>query len=294
MRFSVVIPTFNRLPLLLRCLGVLEEQQFPRGEFEVLVVDDGSTDGTATAIQRYRSCSGLRLRCLRQVRRGPAIARNLGFKAARGQLVAFLDSDCLPEPNWLAELSRGFMSESIAGVGGTCRVPETSLVNRYISLYRFYEPRLLHGRVVYLVTGNCCFQRRAFAAVGGFDERIIQPGGGEDVELCYRLLSRGYELLYNPRAVVIAVDARSVLQFVRGCYRYGRGLRDVRRRCGGLFWSSRAARIRQALKVLGGPLTVGALTAQFATAGYSLRESLGLSALRYVHLVAYALGYVTA
>ena len=163
-------------------------------------------------------------------------------------------------------------------------------MGEYLAWSRMYEPRELGGRVVYLVTGNCCFRRAVLDEVGGFEEAIVRPGGGEDVELCFRLLARGYDLARIPLSVR-ALDRRTLGTFVRTCYRYGRGLRDIRRRCDGAFWTSPPTRLVRALEVLGCPLTLGITAARFVGQGRSVRESCALSGLRYLHLCAYALGY---
>lgn len=106
--FSIVIPTDQRPALLLKCLDTLGQQHLPRDQFEIIVVDDGNSADTETAVllfakQIARSGGPLEVRYLRQPeRRGPAAARNRGWRAARGRIIAFTDVDCLPHPEWLS------------------------------------------------------------------------------------------------------------------------------------------------------------------------------------------------
>ena len=293
MQISVVIPTFNGLPWLLKSLEGLERQRYPYDEFEVVVVDDGSEDGTLQELQAFQKRSRLHLAPLRQCNRGPAAARNAGLKIAKGDLIAYLDSDCVPEPDWLTTLKQSFSEEPIVGVGGLRRLQPTTLVNRYLAFYRIFEPKVHRGEVLYLVTGNCCFQRTALLEVGGFNEAFTKPGG-EEVELCYRLRAQGYRLQYNPQCVVTAFDARTPCQFLRTFYHYGYGLAQVARCCRKEFWTSKRARCWRVLQVLGGPITIGGFTVGFLVQEHSSSESVALATLRSLHLVSYAIGYLRA
>ena len=106
--FSVVIPAYRQPALLLKCLDALGRQQLPRHQFEIIVVDECHSPETETAVQLFakqvaRTGSLLEVRYLGQTtRRGPAAARNRGWQAARGRIIAFTDEDCLPEPEWLS------------------------------------------------------------------------------------------------------------------------------------------------------------------------------------------------
>ncbi len=101
---SVVIPAFNRAESLRRCLASLISQVYPSDRFEIIVVDDGSTDDIATAVHEVTDGWNGRVSCLRKANGGPASARNAGIKAAIGDIVAFIDSDCSAEPDWLSQM----------------------------------------------------------------------------------------------------------------------------------------------------------------------------------------------
>ncbi|UCC32146.1 MAG: glycosyltransferase family 2 protein, partial [Phycisphaerales bacterium] len=131
---SVVIPTRDRRQALEKCLKALAEQTYP--DYEVVVVDDGSSDGTPQFVQRFASDhSGMRLRCLENdTHIGANRSRNRGIGVAEGRFVAFIDSDCVAEPDWLEELARGFDSQCVAAVTGTVRNPPPA--NIYELTYR--------------------------------------------------------------------------------------------------------------------------------------------------------------
>ena len=205
---SVVIPTFNRLDVLPEVLAALEAQA-GAPPFELVVVDDGSTDGTASFLAA-RSCR-VPTRILTQENRGPAAARNAGVAAARGRLVAFLGDDTVPSPGWLAahfeaHRRRGDAPE-LAVIGYTGwhpRLRQTPFL-RWIN-----EHGLQFGYALiddpedvpfnFFYTSNLSLGR-ARLVEEPFDLRFPYPAW-EDIEVAYRLKKRGLRLVYEPRATV--------------------------------------------------------------------------------------------
>ncbi len=171
---SVVIPTYNSAQTIaLTVEKVLNQTLRPS---EVVIVDDGSTDDTADVLKNFAG----RIRVVRQDNRGPAAARNRGVLECKGDYVAFTDSDCVPDENWLRNLMNGFDSENVAGVGGTVRRAFSGIVPEYIDSISIMNPALNSNRdVVYLITANACFQRKVLLQAGLFDERFRKPGGEE-------------------------------------------------------------------------------------------------------------------
>ncbi len=185
---SVVIPTRGRPQLLSRCLAALATQDLPRDRYEIIVVDDGK-DG--------RSClpnPALRgIRYLNSGGRGPAAARNLGWREAGGRIIAFTDDDCIPSGGWLRAGLSAFV-DGVAGASGPVivprRTPETD--------YERDAAQLERSR---FVTANCFYRRDVLAEVGGFDERFPQAWR-EDTDLYFTLLEQGARFEQVPDAVV--------------------------------------------------------------------------------------------
>src|SRR5688572_20611263 len=101
MRVSVVVPTYRRPDLLARCLGALLRQSWPPADYEVIVADDAAEEATRRLVESLDT-SGLRLQYVPVLgRHGPAAARNVGWRAARGEIIAFTDDDCIPDSGWL-------------------------------------------------------------------------------------------------------------------------------------------------------------------------------------------------
>ncbi len=198
--FSVIIPTHNRLALLRQTLDCLAQQSYPPERYEVIVVDNGSVDGTSVYLHNLVQQN--RIHAIRQAPLGPAIARNVGANAARGDIFAFTDDDCLPDPHWLAALAAVYQSDPTAmAVGG--RVENVDIPHWLHHYYHIQDERQLHTCTSppYLDTANASCRGTVFKQIGGFTERFHFPAA-EDVEIGYRLTAAGYLLNLTPEALV--------------------------------------------------------------------------------------------
>jgi glycosyltransferase involved in cell wall biosynthesis len=220
---SVVIPTRDRLGLLRQTVDCLMQQTYPSSQFEILVVDDGSTDGTADYLRQLEAQG--RLRHVRQVHKGPGAARNAGALVARGQVIAFTDHDCLPEPDWLAALAASYAPDDgalPAAVGGPIRN-----VSEGHWLHPFYGVRGCHGEndleaPMFLDSANASFFRPVFLAVGGFHEFFDFPAA-EDTDLGLRLTAAGYGLRTISQGVVWHLGRTSLREWMKQRFDRGRG-----------------------------------------------------------------------
>lgn len=218
MRLSVVVPVLNARTSLPGFLRAMEAQRFPADRREVLIVDNGSTDGTLESVRACRF-PGLRL-LLRHDRRGPYAARNLGVAAARGDVVAFTDADCLPREDWL--------EKGLARVaGGAARV--AGRVHPRVSSAPTFAERLDATRFLrqdafvkegFGATANLFIAREVFDRMGPFDERFLSGG---DYEYGRRATNAGIPIVYEPEAVVEHVCRRSFRPLARKAARVGFG-----------------------------------------------------------------------
>jgi mycofactocin glycosyltransferase len=206
---SIVIPTYNRVKELERCLRSLFALDYPLHCLEIIVVDDASTDDTGSLLQHIvqeAATHDLEMRVVRHEKRhGVGISRNTGAEAARYNLVAFIDSDCVASPGWLKELVPAFQDTRIAAVGGMIRAYERkTLLGRYedvrSSLFMGMQPQQvrLEGPLTYLPTANMVVRRTTWKKLAGF----APMAQGEDVDFCRRLLTSGAAMNYLPRGIV--------------------------------------------------------------------------------------------
>lgn len=198
MFFSVVIPTYNRKPILEKCLRALERQQFglPVSGYEVIVVDDGSTDGTLEWLQA-NSEQLPHVRSLSQSHCGPAAARNLGVENAQGDTIIFIDSDLVVTEPFL-------QAHADALVKGYEESDRAFTYGRVINTCNFDNPtsepyKLTDFSAAYFATGNVAISRRWLIEAGLFDTRF-QQYGWEDLELGVRLKKLGLKLIKCPDA----------------------------------------------------------------------------------------------
>jgi glycosyltransferase involved in cell wall biosynthesis len=197
MRASVVVPTFRRPDALGRCLRALLAQEFDPAGFEILVADDAASEATRRQVEDLAGSSRPSLRHLpvTGARHGPAAARNRGWRAARGEIIAFTDDDCIPDPRWLAEGVGALERREAAAATGRVVVPLPDDPTDY-------ERDAAGLAVAEFVTANCFCRRSVLEAVGGFDERF-QAAWREDSDLHFAILERGWPIAQADTAIVV-------------------------------------------------------------------------------------------
>lgn len=201
-RISVVVPTYRRPQLLLRCLDALLAQTLPGGDYEIIVVDDGRSDDTRAACTdralRSAAAGGPALRYLQPGgTRGPAGARNRGWRAARGALIAFTDDDTIPDADWLRQGESALCEPGVIAAWGRVHVPLPEAMTDNARNTAGLENAVF-------VTANAFVKREALAAVGGFDERY-RRAWREDTDLYFALIAHASEaaVVPAPEALVL-------------------------------------------------------------------------------------------
>ena len=222
-RVSVVVPTYNRPARLERLLASLSEQRLGPGEFEVVVVDDGSRGETASVVGAWEARGRPAVRQIRfDVSRGPAAARNAGWRAAQGQLVAFTDDDCRADPEWLS-----------AGLESWRAAPGSFIQGRTLPDPRDADVRGLGARPVVVdtlgpqyQTCNIFYPRDLLERLAGFDERYGDRPAAEDTDLAWRAIAAGASPVFAPRALVFhAVERTTVSESLRLATRWEAAMR---------------------------------------------------------------------
>jgi len=206
-RISVVMPTCRRPDLLGRCLDALVAQTLPGDAFEIVVVDDGRTDDAQRVCEQRAGEAAARggpaIRYLRPLgTRGPAAARNRGWRAAAGALVAFTDDDTVPDADWLRQGEAAMAAPGCVAAWGRVHVPMPETLTDAARNTAGLEDAVF-------VTANAFVRRSALEAVGGFDERYLRAWR-EDTDLYFALLER-----WPQPGAVVAAPAALVLHPVR-------------------------------------------------------------------------------
>ncbi|MCD6515409.1 MAG: glycosyltransferase family 2 protein [Candidatus Odinarchaeota archaeon] len=197
---SIIIPFHNAQRTLKKALLSLIDQDFPKDNYEIILVDDGSTDNSVEEIRKVVTNSPVPVKIVQQKHKGCYSARNLGAKIARGEILAFIDADEVANPNWLRFLVQPFLhDENVHVVCGRVITDEKALLPPFHSAPIDSVGRF-NGQIRF-GTCNIAFRITTFAELGGFDE-AFDPILRGDTDLGLRALRKGFKVLYEPRAVV--------------------------------------------------------------------------------------------
>jgi glycosyltransferase involved in cell wall biosynthesis len=207
---SIVVPVYNGADTIGDCIESLLGIDDPDAAFEIIVVDNGSTDRTFGILDGYRD----RIRMLHEPIRGAAAARNTGVRNARGDIIAFTDADCVVEPRWLRNLIPALCDPAVGIAGGP--ILATSPSNRVEKFgERIHDHRrALEDESAYAITMNWASRRAVLEEAGLFDPTLIR---GQDADLARRIRMRGYRLVFCPDAIVRHRNERTL----RGLFREG-------------------------------------------------------------------------
>ncbi len=214
-RISVVVCSYNGSRTIRDSFEALRRSTYPN--FEVIVVDDGSTDATPAIAAEYD------VRLIRTENRGLSSARNTGWRAATGELVAYIDDDAYPDPDWLTHLAVAFLRGTDVGVGGpNIAPPGDGPIAKCVALAPGNPVHvMLTDREAEHIPGcNMAFRRTALEAIGGFDEQFRVAG--DDVDICWQLRERGWTLGFSAAAVVWHHRRNSFQAYWRQQVGYGR------------------------------------------------------------------------
>ncbi|MGE5294055.1 MAG: glycosyltransferase family 2 protein [Solirubrobacterales bacterium] len=212
---SIIVCTRNRADLLRLCLEALARQQgVPPEAYEILVVDNGSTDATREVVEAVRrGCP--QIRYLHETRPGLSIARNTGVDHATGGILCFLDDDAVASPNFIGEVLSSFENPEVASLAGKIVAswpdggPPGWFSPRYANVVAqtsFGEAARWMKKNEFPFGANMSFRREVFRELGGFDENLGKRGEnniwGEEIDLCHRMQEKGLRFFYNPQSCV--------------------------------------------------------------------------------------------
>ena len=224
---SVMFPTYNRMNSLILALRSAAQLNYPQDKYEVIVIDDGSSDGTQEAVRAIQEECGSKILYFRQRRKGITAARNLGLSKASGEYLIFTDDDCIFEKEWLWKMLRYFDSTQIGAVGGPDQCPpNASFLAQCVdytttSFIGTGGVRRKTGLIVakYYPRGcNMMVPKHIVKQVGGFDPTLQ---AGEEIELGYRIRTAGYRLVYAAEALVWHQRRDKIFGFMKQMFTRG-------------------------------------------------------------------------
>jgi len=206
---SIVIPAYNAEATISECIEALLLQSVPRSQFEVIVVDDGSTDTTQEIATSY----GVKVLC--QPHRGVGAARNLGVDQAQGEIILFTDADCAPGHDWIETLMQPFHDSEISGAKGIYKTCQREVIARFAQLeYEDKYDKMSKDEYIDFVDTYCAAYRKSvFGKDGGFDPTFHRSG--EDVEFSYRLAEKGHKMVFVPQASVYHRHVDSLWDYLK-------------------------------------------------------------------------------
>lgn len=214
-RISVVVCSHNGARTLRDCLEGLTRLCYP--DFEVIVVDDGSTDGTSDIARAYP------FRVISTASQGLSAARNTGLEAATGEILAYIDDDAYPDRHWLAYLARAFVTTDYAAIGGpNIAPPGDGVVAECVASAPGGPVHVLVSdtEAEHIPGCNMAFRAAALREVGGFDPAFVTAG--DDVDVCWRLMQQGLRIGFSPSALVWHHRRNSVQAYWRQQVGYGK------------------------------------------------------------------------
>jgi GT2 family glycosyltransferase len=212
---SVIIPTFNGAARIGRCLAALRKQTFNR-EVETIVVNDGSLDQTSRLLMHEPG-----LRVFTQDNAGPAAARNHGAREASGEIIVFTDDDCEPVHDWLSEMLKPFDDPDVVASKGTYRTRQSSLIARFVQIEYEDRYRIMakEPMIDFIDTYSAAFRRDRFLEMGGYDVNF-PIACAEDIELSYRMSSRGWKMIFAPAAAVYHQHPDNLVRYVKKKFKF--------------------------------------------------------------------------
>lgn len=208
---SVVVPAYNSEGTIGKCLLALIKQNYTK-KYEIIVVDDGSTDKTVDEVCKFKE-----VRLLKQKHKGPAAARNFGVRHAKGDIVLFTDSDCVPNHNWIRDMVKPFEKKDIVGVSGAYKtLNKDKLIARFVG----FEIAERHNKlkeqkeIDFIGTYSAGYRKNIFLKFGGFDEKF-PLASGEDPELSFKISRANLRMIFQPNAFVYHRHPETLWKFLK-------------------------------------------------------------------------------
>jgi len=232
MKFSVIVPTYNREKLLTKCLDSLINQKYPANQYEIIVIDDGSTKENYKVVENFKK-KFPNMHYFKIKNSGSSVARNLGLQKAKGQFLTFTDDDCVVEERWLKKIEEAFEKTNADAIGGSVINPTNSYIAWANYLLKF-SSLLPKGKINFtkdIITANASYKHKAIENTK-FPE-YIKVASYEDSLFNFSLYKKGKKILFCPHIIVkhhtwdnnyglkkfFRIQKKSAIGFISGGYK---------------------------------------------------------------------------
>jgi glycosyltransferase involved in cell wall biosynthesis len=272
---SVVVIVYNMRETIPHCLKSLRELDYPKEKYEIIVVDGGSDDGTQDIVKDFDT------NLFVEKRSGRGLARNVGIKLAKGDIVAFIDADCVAARDWLLVHIKNHFDKSVGAVGGSVINPDVSFRKVFTSVYHYenfaeFDDRAPKRFMYHIPTCNASFKKSVLEKVGLFEETANHY---EDFILSQKLLKNGYKLLFDPSAKTYHLEKElSAIDYIKNEIQKGKWHYRAQSLCKNMFGRLPTNR------VLASFLLPSIIFVRGAREVYKLRYALRVSNLAFIPL----------
>lgn len=286
-RVSVVVPVFNAEDYIANCINSLLNLNYPKEKYEIIVVNNASSDNTEFILNKYEN----QIKLLYECKKGASAARNKGISCSESDIIAFTDADCLAERDWLLYLVKHLDNRNVGIVGGKIKsFTPCNYIEKYGDIINDNERSLKDNTLPFCISMNCASRLSILKESGMFDENLLRS---HDVDLSWRLLKSGFDLVYESNAVIYHKHIDNLTDlfykgFIHGFYgskllrKHGDFLveKDIRR----VYWSTYIDIYKSLLKVVSGEQQDYSLCNLVFNTGKKLGKYSGSVRFRYLNL----------
>ncbi|OGW38906.1 MAG: hypothetical protein A2Y97_06990 [Nitrospirae bacterium RBG_13_39_12] len=212
---SIIIPMYNEEKTVGECIEAILNQSYQSDRYEIIVVSDGCNDSSEEIVRNIvKSANKFDIKMIRQENQGAAAARNFGAKSSRGTIVLFIDADCIADFRWIEEMIKPLSKNNVVGVQGAYKTKQKEIIAKLAQIEFEERFRKLQQTeyVDFVGSFSAAYKREVFEKFNGFNTKFVM---NEDVDLAYRISSDGYNLHFNPDAVVHHLHPESLSKYIR-------------------------------------------------------------------------------
>lgn len=212
---SIVIPVYNSASTLEETIKACLAQDYPGTSLEVIVVDDGSRDNTGKIAESFP------VGYIYQERKGPASARNNGWRNSKGEAICFTDADCIPYKDWVSMLAQNFYKNDVSAVAGSYALDSSRyLLDKFVHFEIKFRHSMMPEYINSFGTYNVLIKRSVLEELGGFDPEYSHASG-EDSDLSYRLIGKGHKIYFEKKALVGHGNILRFWKYIMVQFRHG-------------------------------------------------------------------------